>query len=111
MNTIQVSDNQIVMIWFSCLAVLHCPMTVEDKIKTLESALMHKILENNQTVAIVQTGLEPFDKALMGYANAIEQRFKALDLTKISTGSDTLDDAFRGRIEQIINTNFSQAGS
>lgn len=110
MNTVQVSDNQIVMIWFSCLAVLHCPMTVEDKIKTLEAALMNKILENNQTVPVVQTGLEPFDKALMGYATTIEQRFKGIDLSKISTGSDTLDAAFKNRIEQLIGTNFSETG-
>jgi mannitol-1-phosphate/altronate dehydrogenase len=110
-NTIQVSDNQVVFIYFACLAVLHCPMTVEDKIQTLELALMTKVLESDQSIAVVQTGLEPFDNAINLYANKVQERFENFDLSKVSTGSVLMDAAFKLRVQKIIETNFPQAGS
>jgi hypothetical protein len=108
MNLIQVSENQIMIIWFSCLALLFSPLPQEDKIKILENALMSKLLENNQILPVVQTGLLPFDEALQDYGKAIESRIRGFDMSKISTGSEIIDNAFKERLQKIIDTNFSQ---
>ncbi|MBD2152300.1 hypothetical protein H6F44_19580 [Pseudanabaena sp. FACHB-1277] len=59
-------------VWFCCLSVLHCPMSVEDKIKTLEIALFSEI-DNLDFVNVPETGLEPFDKAVKSYAVKLTQ--------------------------------------
>lgn len=107
MHIAQVSDGEIIKIWFSCLAVLHCPMTVEDKIKTLENALMSKVLDTNQVIPVIQTGLLPFDNAQIAYAKSVEERLRAIDVSKISTGSEIFDNAFKDHIQKVIDTNFS----
>jgi len=107
MTLIQVSDSQLMMIWFYCLAMLHSPLTVEEKIKVLENALLSKVLDSNQALPVVQSGLLPFDEALLAYASALESRLRGIDASKISTGSEIFDNAFKERIQKVIDTNFS----
>ena len=107
MNTVQVSDNQIIAIWFCCLAMLYFPEPLEKKIQLLENALMSKVLDTNTILAAVQTGLIPFDEAVLAYGKGIEERMRSIDVSKISTGSEILDNAFRDRIQKIVDTNFN----
>ena len=107
MNTVTVSDNQATMILVSCLAVLHSPLSNEEKIKTLEALLMARILNSGYSVPFVVTGLPILDDAVASFALMIESRLKSLDLTKISTGSPNLDEAFVNQLNQIISINFS----
>lgn len=51
------------LFYFTGLAVLKCPMSVEDKIATLESAIA-PLIEKHGLKPYPQTGLEPFDKAM-----------------------------------------------
>lgn len=59
-------------IWFCCLSVLHCPMSVEDKIKTLELALFKEI-GDREFMNVPETGLQPFDMAVKNYASRLIQ--------------------------------------
>jgi hypothetical protein len=107
MNTVQVFDNQIISIWFCCLAMLHSQEPVEKKIQLLENALMSRILDTQSTLAAVQTGLIPFDEAVLAYGKGIEERMRSIDASKISTGSEILDNAFKDRLQKIVDTNFN----
>ena len=51
------------LLFFAALSVLNCPMTVEDKIRTLEDQLANLTEEDLEEFSQVLTGLEPFDKA------------------------------------------------
>lgn len=51
------------LLYFTGLAVLRCPMSVEDKIKTLERALL-PLVNEHLLKPYPKTGLEPFDKAM-----------------------------------------------
>lgn len=106
MNFIQVSEVQLISIWFACLAWLNSPLKPEDKTAFLERALMSKILDSSQPLTIVQSGVIEFDNALMDYAKALEQRVRAIDSSNISTGSEILDIAFKDRIQKLIDSNF-----
>jgi hypothetical protein len=70
-NTASLPDHIIGMVYITCLGVLHCPMTIEEKTKTLESELK-RFAEDGHSLTAVQTGLEPFDKAVMDYALQLE---------------------------------------
>jgi hypothetical protein len=111
MNLVQVSDSQIMIIWFSCLAMLHSPLSLEEKIKLLENALMSKLLDSHQTLPVVQTGLLPFDDALQAYGKDVEARIRGFDMSKISTGTEVFDNAFKDRLQKIIDTSFPQSES
>jgi hypothetical protein len=102
-NISQVSDNQIVSIWFCCLAMLKNSLPIDEKVLALEEALMTKVLNNNQPLSMVQTGLPLFDESVVAYAVTIEQRLKGLDLAQISTGSSLLDSAFKKQIGSLID--------
>lgn len=106
MNISQVPDNQLIAIWFACLAWANNPLPIEQKTSILEKALMAKILDSNQPLTIVQGGFIEFDNALMDYAQALEQRVRALQISTISTGSEILDGAFKERIKKLIEINF-----
>jgi hypothetical protein len=107
MNITQVPDSQLIGIWFACLAWANSPLTLEQKNSILEKALMAKILDSNQPLTIVQGGFIEFDNALMDYAQALEQRVRALQVSTISTGSEVLDSAFKDRIQRLIDINFT----
>lgn len=106
MNFVQVTDNQLISIWFACLAWLNSTLTTEEKNTILEKALMAKILDSNQPLAIVQSGLSEFDGALLDYAKAVEQRVRGLNASNISTGSAVVDAAFKEQIDKLIALNF-----
>jgi len=53
-------------VWSNCVAVLRCPMSVEDKIQTLESEIKKLSVDAGSHYFAV-TGLEPFDKAVSSY--------------------------------------------
>jgi hypothetical protein len=106
-NISQVSDNQIISILFCSLAMLKSPLSVEEKVTALEKVLMSRVLNSNQPLAVVQTGFDMFDEAALAYATSIEERLKALDVSKISTGSDILDEAVKERINALLESNFS----
>lgn len=55
-------DERKKLMWFAALAVLKCPMSVEDKIRTLENQLSP--LLDGGLPFIPPTGLDPFDKAI-----------------------------------------------
>ncbi len=87
--------------------MLYSPEPLEKKIQLLENALMSKVLDTNTILAAVQTGLIPFDEAVLAYGKGIEERMRSIDVSKISTGSEILDNAFRDRIQKIVDTNFN----
>lgn len=107
MNQVTFSDAHTLSVWIYCLAVLHSPSPVEEKIATIEQALLSKVLDSAIPVSIPQTGLEAFDSAAVQYSQGVETRLRALDLTAISTGSPLMDNAFRERIQKTIDINFS----
>lgn len=49
--------------FMSALAILKCPMDLEDKIKTLTSAIEAEVRYLEYMPLIPSTGLEPFDVA------------------------------------------------
>ncbi|PZU92592.1 MAG: hypothetical protein DCE90_18090 [Pseudanabaena sp.] len=106
MNFAQVTDSQLVSVWFACLAWLNSPLPTEEKISILEGSLMQKILNSDQAITIIQGNLPEFDAALLDYAKAVEKRVRALNPSNISTGSVVIDAAFKGRIEKLIELNF-----
>lgn len=106
MNLSQIPDNQLIPVWFACLAWLNSTLTTEEKNSILEKALMAKILDFNQPLTIIQSGLTEFDEALLNYAKAVEQRVRGLNASNISTGSIVIDAAFKERIEKLIELNF-----
>ncbi|OIP78085.1 MAG: hypothetical protein AUK48_02395 [Oscillatoriales cyanobacterium CG2_30_44_21] len=106
MNISQVPDSQLIAMWFACLAWANNPLPIEQKNSILEKALMAKILDSNQPLTIVQGGFIEFDNALIDYAQALEQRVRALQVSTISTGSELLDSAFKDRIQTLIDINF-----
>jgi hypothetical protein len=108
MNISQVSENQVILVWFCCLAMLKSPLPMEDKVTALEKALMSKVLNSNQVVYVIQTGFPLFDEAVISYAVSIEERLKAIDVANISTGSPLLDEAFKERLTSLLQSNFSQ---
>jgi hypothetical protein len=59
-------------IWFCCLAVLNCPMSVKDKIQTLKMALLDEVGDRS-FMNVPETGLKPFDAAVKNYAAKLIQ--------------------------------------
>lgn len=56
------------LLFFTALSVLNCPMSVKDKIKTLERQLLVNLTkEDLEEFSQVLTGLEAFDKACKSY--------------------------------------------
>lgn len=64
-DDMNIEEKQILM-WFAAVAVLRCPMTVTDKIQTLEGILLPLVGEYGLPT-IPPTGLEPFDAAISNY--------------------------------------------
>ena len=87
--------------------MLKSPLSAEEKVKDLEKALMSRVLNSNQPLSVVQTGFPMFDEAVVAYATSIEERLKAVDVSKISTGSELLDEAFKERLGSLLENNFS----
>lgn len=69
-------DERKKLMWFAALAVLKCPMPVEDKIKTLEAELFPLLDEG--LPFIPPTGLEPFDRAISNYFNEVTDANKRI---------------------------------
>lgn len=108
MNTVQFSESHTISVWVYCLGVLYSPLSVEEKTSVIEQALLSKVLDSTVPVGIPQTGLEAFDSAALQYAQGVESRLRALNLSAISTGSPLLDNAFRERVQKTIDINFIQ---
>jgi hypothetical protein len=108
MTFFQVSDAQLASIWFACLAWLNSDLPIEQKNTLLEEAFITKLLDSNQPLAILVSGLPEFDEALLSYSRTAENNLKALE-SSITTGSKTLDKSFKTRIQRITESSFSSA--
>lgn len=61
----QQADTPVKLVMFaSALAVLKCPMSVEDKINTLTAAINEEVKVLGYVPKIPTTGLVPFDTAV-----------------------------------------------
>jgi hypothetical protein len=66
------AQEQQKLMWFSAVAVLRCPMAVEDKIATLEG-MLKPLIEESGLPSIPPTGLQPFDTAISSYFRHVTQ--------------------------------------
>lgn len=63
------------LLFFTALSVLNCPMSVEDKIKTLEEQLFTNLTEEDlKEFSKLTTNLEPFDKACKSYLTKLYKK-------------------------------------
>ncbi|NJM00455.1 MAG: hypothetical protein HC924_17475 [Synechococcaceae cyanobacterium SM2_3_2] len=57
-------NSRHVDLWLAALAVLECPMSIEDKKKTLRQGILFEVGGSFELLdPLEQTGLEPFDRA------------------------------------------------
>lgn len=66
------TQEQQKMMFFAAIAVLRCPMSIEDKIATLEGHL-NPLIEESGLPFIPPTGLQPFDAAISSYFRQVTQ--------------------------------------
>ncbi|MEE3716280.1 hypothetical protein V2H45_05930 [Tumidithrix elongata RA019] len=102
MRVLNVSDDYLATVWTACLAVLNCPKTVEEKVQILESALVQKLLTTGQSLAQLQTGLEPFDTAIVSYTTDLEKKLESAKSVKVDTGFTALDTALTSHVQDFL---------
>lgn len=66
-----------IQLWVVGLAVLKCPMSIEDKIVTLESAIVKHKAVYSTIPDIPETGLTPFDSAVKKEIQSLNALYSA----------------------------------